>query len=358
MECLYLFGYQKFMYVDGDIIIPGIFDVHYRGGSPFSCNGMRVENGFQYTEAFRFALQKINDGSAGVSLNGLRLGGLGFDGCMDQIRASALVTGMYSGAFPVPETDLANTGVTTGDLMGWLSYDSETTINVANILKRQGVALVSPGATSPLLDDKAHFSTFFRTIPSLTLVAQAMAQLSNFLGFKYVITLNAPDEGNREAVRVFREIAGNHDICVGASYEFQTDGPERQIFNYLTDSSTKVVVVFASADRYIEQLIREKYTRGNMDLIFITSEPWTVPVKKVKPVGESPIPATISFNMDGDAVYDDFLLHLESASIMLKDHPNPWFREYFESVMQCNLAGTYKYNQACQDTNAVPLGKY
>ncbi|XP_052799942.1 uncharacterized protein LOC128231322 [Mya arenaria] len=355
MECLYLFGYQKFMYVDGDIIIPGIFDVHYRGDSPYSCDDIRVENGFQYTEAFRFALDRINSGMADVKLNGVKLGGLGFDGCTDHIRASAIVTGMYSGAYPIPNTDLASTEVTTEDLMAWLSYDSKTTVNVATILQRHGIPAVSPGATSPLLDNKKMFNTFFRTIPSASVVAEAIAKLSNLLGFKYVVTVNAPEDGNREAVRVFRELAKTEGICIGASYEFKTDGSEAQIFRYLTESTTRVVVVFASPDEYIEGLLREKDRVGNTDIIFITSQPWTTPAKKIKPSGDSPIISTISFNMDGNIDLNDFLLFLESESLSLMDHPNPWFREYFESVMQCNLAGTYKYTRQCQASNVVPL---
>ncbi|XP_053375882.1 uncharacterized protein LOC123533311 isoform X2 [Mercenaria mercenaria] len=356
MECLYLFGNQKFMYIHGDIIIPAIFDVHYRGDSPYSCADLRMENGFQYTEAFRFALEQINTGQADVTLNGVRLGGLGFDGCTDHIRASAIVTGMYSGAFPTAGSNLAQTYVKTGDFAGWLSYDSESTISIATILERFNIPAVTPGATSPVLDDKSEFTNFFRTIPSDGRVAKAMAKLAHKLGFSYIITVNAPEEGSRDAVKHFRMYAEDQGICIGASYEFETDGDENQIMRYILQSTTKVVAVFASPDRYIEELIRVKFANPDANnVIFIANQPWDAPAKRAKPSGISPIPETINFRMDGNVRIDEFMYYLESESTELLEHPNPWFREYYQMVMQCNLAGTYTYNRACTDSAFNPL---
>ena len=354
-----MFGHQKFMYVDGDIIIPGIFDVHYKGDSTYSCADLKVRNGFQYTEAFRFALDKINRGVADVKLNGVTLGGLGFDGCTDPIRASAIVTGMYSGAFPRPETDLGDKMVDTGDLAGWLSYDSESTVNVARILQRHDVPSITPFATTPMLDDKSEFTTFFRTIPSDSIVARAMAELAHFLEFSYIITINAPEEGSRDAVRVFRQYANELGICIGASYEFETDGTEAQIVQYINQSTTNVVAVFASPDKYIETLIRVIDTMNiptDDKIIFITNQPWDVPARRAKNIGQSPIPGTISFKMEGNSDLEEFLFFLSDESrTVTNTHVNPWWREYYETIKQCNLAGSYKYLSDC--TSFPPIGK-
>ena len=39
-------------------------------------------------------------------------------------------------------------------LVAWLTYDSESTMEAADLLKMIGVPLVSPGATAPQLLDK------------------------------------------------------------------------------------------------------------------------------------------------------------------------------------------------------------
>lgn len=328
------------MYVDGDILIPAIFDVHYRGDSPYSCSDFRYLNGFQYTEAFRFALSRVNSGQSSVKLNGVKLGGLGFDGCSDPIRASALVTGIYSGAIPRPDTSLGGVQFDSQDLAGWLSYDSDSTVSVARYLQNFNVPSVSPGATTPLLDDKSKYTTFFRTIPSDSVVAEGMAKLSKLLGFNYIITLNDPKEGSRDSVRVFREYAQGLGICIGASYEFKTDGDARQILNYILQSTTKVVAVFADPDKNIRELLDEKM--GNTDatdIIFIANNAWTRPVTPANmPIN------TITFHrrgVDGYQIFRDIFASQEPSV----DHPNPWIRDYYEIYKECFLPGSLKYTE-------------
>ena len=356
MECLYLFRYQKFMYIPGDILIPGIFDVHYRGDSPYTCSNFRAVNGFQYTEAFRFALDRVNSGSSVVKLNGVTLGGIGFDGCTDPIRASALVTGIYSGAFPRPDSGFGGVQFETQDLAGWLSYDSDSTVSVARYLQRFTVPSLSPGATTPLLDDKSKFTTFFRTIPSDSVVAEGMAKLSQKLGFDYIITLNDPDAGSRDSVRVFREYAQALGICIGASYEFETDGDAEQILQYILQSTTRVVAVFASPDRYIPNLLIQKQNNPlASNLIFIANNAWTTAVKDV--AVNSPENTIMFYRNEFDKL-TSFRYHLASQRPIL-EHPNPWIREFYEDLKECSLPGSQDYNSntACRIPYDISEGK-
>jgi N-acetylglucosamine-6-phosphate deacetylase len=41
-QCLYTFQDQEYMYIKGDLIIPAIFDIHYRGTGPFNCGNIRT----------------------------------------------------------------------------------------------------------------------------------------------------------------------------------------------------------------------------------------------------------------------------------------------------------------------------
>jgi hypothetical protein len=59
----------------------------------------------------------------------------------------------------------------------WMLYDSETTIDVSESLGNFNIPVMTPAATSHILDDKTMFKTFFRTIPSDGKVTKAMAQL-------------------------------------------------------------------------------------------------------------------------------------------------------------------------------------
>ena len=49
------------MEIPGDLMIGGIFNVHDADdASPFQCSDIKVREGFQYTEALRYAIQMVN----------------------------------------------------------------------------------------------------------------------------------------------------------------------------------------------------------------------------------------------------------------------------------------------------------
>lgn len=125
--CLYMFNNQDYMYIPGDVMIPAIFDVHYPGSLPYVCGHFRYKNGFQNTEAFKFAIERINSRNASVKLNpGVKLGGIGFDGCMDDHRASTILSGLYAGVYPL---DNGRFTIPLQKFTHWLTYSNSLTID-------------------------------------------------------------------------------------------------------------------------------------------------------------------------------------------------------------------------------------
>ena len=239
LECLYTFNHLDYWYIPGDVVIAAIFDVHYKGSGPYNCGPLRVKNGALYTEVFNFALQRINSGAASVrSLNGVTLGGLAFDGCTNPSRASAIINRVHTGM--EIRDQLSGRQFMTKELISWITYDSQTTIDAAALVRTLGMPIVSPGATSIELNDKQEYSTFFRTIPSDTVVVQGMANFIHEMGWRYVVSLNAPDTASRESRDYFRELLKGYGICVVTSYEFGTDGSMDVIWNAISDGDTQV----------------------------------------------------------------------------------------------------------------------
>lgn len=336
-----MLSFQKFMHIEGDINLAGIFNVHNSGSTPFSCGSLRLRNGVQYTEAFAYAIDIINKGAMPIKLNGVTLGGLGFDGCNDHLRASAIVSATYSGLFPLKNMMPV---VKADEILAWLSYDSRSTIDIAEQLKHHGVPNVSPGATSSQLNDKTEYSTFFRTIPSGEMTSRAMAKMASKLGFKYIITLNAPDAGSRDAVDQFRMYAEDHGICIGASYEFDTDGTVDQLLKYVNESSTRVVAVFAEPDMYISDLIQQ--TPRSSKFVYLTNYHWEIPA-----ISDFHV---IMFYLNSPTI-EQFREYLKKQEPMVMKH-NPWFNEYYEAYQQCNLPGSWQYPSKCLTPSVFPIG--
>ena len=49
------------MEIPGDVMIGGIFNIHAEDDDfPFQCGDINLEEGFQYTEALRYAIDMVN----------------------------------------------------------------------------------------------------------------------------------------------------------------------------------------------------------------------------------------------------------------------------------------------------------
>ncbi|XP_033748674.1 LOW QUALITY PROTEIN: uncharacterized protein LOC117333478 [Pecten maximus] len=346
-QCLYMFGTQEYMYIDGDLIIPGIFDVHYPGMTDFLCGSIRSKNGFLNTEAFAFALQQVNSGFTSVKLNNVKLGGLLFDGCMNTIRGHVIASSVYYGLMP-RENGMPKYPIDR--LLGWLSYDSATTVNIAESLGHFGVPVVTPGATTPVLDNKSRFDKFFRTIPSDGVTTLAMAQVAKEMGFEYIITLNAPEEGSRDAVDKFREYARDNGICIGASYEFVTDGPMDTLIQYITESSSRVVAVFSDPDRFVEDLLIAKNNNPQAgNIVFMANRPWENPFITTTSLFYATNSLTFGFKFPPLPEFRNYL----SQKYPITYTDNPWFSEFYQKYFLCNLDGNWMYGQNCGTSSIV-----
>ena len=58
------------MDIPGDVMIGGVFNVHVGDDeSPFQCGDIKVQEGFQYTEALRYAIDMVNKVTSSLSLS-------------------------------------------------------------------------------------------------------------------------------------------------------------------------------------------------------------------------------------------------------------------------------------------------
>ncbi|XP_059178375.1 uncharacterized protein LOC131957655 [Physella acuta] len=347
LECLYMFYYLDYWYIPGDVVIGAIFDIHYSGNGPFSCADITLNNGAMYTEVFDFALKKINSGTESVRLRNVTLGGLAFDGCANPTRATAIVNLVHTG---MPIMDASGNEFSSSQLVSWMTYDSQTTIDTAGLLQKLDMPIISPGATARALDNKNNFFTFFRTIPSDSVVVRGMANFANAMGWKYVIVLNAPDTSNRQSRDYFRELLASYGICVVASYEFVTDGSMGVILDSIMKADTQVVAVFAEPNRYIAEFLQAKSVNYyQAPLRFIANRPWGQVVKTGLTFNYQ-VQQSVFFDLPQFTV-SAFTNFLSAKSVL--SNSNPWFQEIYSAVFACNLPGSYKYVTDCNANRVI-----
>ena len=337
-ECMYMFHSQKYMYTDGDFVIVGIFDVHQQDPNPFGCGSLRDVNGFQYTEAFNFAIDYINSGNlANFSMikNGFKLGGLLLDGCTSPARSTTIVSSLLGGLLNLKTPD--DKQIKIRNFRGFLTYDSQSTINIAEMLSPVTFPVVSPAATSPVLMDKKRFSTLFRTIPNDKHIAKAMADLAKAMGWTHVMTLNAPDTSSRDTLKEFRKLINDENVCILASFEFVTDGSPTLIMQSMAQVKTQVVMVFAEPDMHIGDLLKANRALSPMvKFIYVANRYWDVALDSQQGLKDV-ISKSIFFQIMNPDI-NAFLNHM--MKLDPRKSPNPWLAEYYEKVKGCSLDGT------------------
>ena len=70
----------------------------------------------------------VNSGQASVSLNGVSLGGLGFDGCSSELRTASIVAGVHAGTLMMDDVD-------PDKVVAWLARNTEENLEVADVTK-------------------------------------------------------------------------------------------------------------------------------------------------------------------------------------------------------------------------------
>ena len=173
-----------------------------------------------------------------------------------------------------------------------------------------------------------------------------MAKTAKEMGYQYVITLNAPDQGSRDALAAFRKYMEAEDLCIGASYEFETDGTVDQLISYIVASSTRVVAVFSDPDRYIEDLLLAKSRNVNAaNIVFMSNRVWSEPMLSRAAISQAEkslmfgnIPVKIS-------KFEDYLRNKFPATYT----ENPWFDEFYERFFSCDLGENWKYGVRCSN---------
>lgn len=348
LECMYMFSHQPYMYMPGDVVLPAIFDVHKSGEFPFSCGDLS-ENGFLITEAFAFAVDMVNAGTGPVKLNAGQLGRLVFDGCSNPTRTNQLVTSF------VGFSGLGRKELTSDRHPGWMTFSNEGTLEVVDVLQNLGIPLVSPGATSPLLNNKLKYpGTFYRTVPSDSKIAMALLQIAKEMGFNYTVTVNAPDSANRALKDEFKRMAKDYGVCVAASYEFGIDGTSDTILKAVIGHNTDIVFVFTESISDLENLLDSKGKSDQYNnVVFLTNRDLQRLIDRANTARISDAFNSISLDLENLQVSDlDARLRAQYDD-PFSDHGNPWFREHFQNRFKCSFPGDWTYASGCNKQTAV-----
>uniref|UniRef100_A0A3Q1J2R3 G-protein coupled receptors family 3 profile domain-containing protein n=1 Tax=Anabas testudineus TaxID=64144 RepID=A0A3Q1J2R3_ANATE len=274
------------MYKTGDVVLGGLFEVHYSSVLPELTFISEPHHnilcisfdplGFRHAMTMAFAIDEINNNSS--LLPNVTLGYSLYDNC------ATLGIG-FSAALSLANSQeeqslLQQNCLGTPPVLGIVGDPFSTfSIATSNVLGLFKLPIVSYFATCSCLSDRQRFPSFFRTIPSDAFQVRAMIQILKHFGWTWVGLLVSDDDYGLHVSRSFQsDLTQSGGGCLAYSeiLPWGNDPNEyKRIVDVMSKSTARVVIVFAHQAHMI-QLMEEVVRKNVTDLQWIASEAWTL----------------------------------------------------------------------------------
>lgn len=342
-----------FSHTPGDVYLAGMFDVHQRSLSPFTCGAINTYHGFLLLEAFHYAINKVNehkDQFANI-LTGTKLGGIGLDACNSQVRGGYLVSNIHNGL-----TSLARDGVVIppSKIDAYIgSYGSKASIYLARLLTDLKIPQISYASGSEELSDQRVYPYFYRTVPSDGNQVEAMLQFLDKSDIRYVQIVYEDNSNGITAKEAFLAQASKYRICVAQTVDFPDLGvvsseTSNSIVSKLILKPAANTVVTFLATEFINSLLQAvgRSDRAQKKLRFIGSVAWADSQDALLGTDTQAV-GSITLKLDSDDI-GDFETYM-NARTLSNSNENPWFEEYYQKIQNCytSKANTMGYPRPC-----------
>uniref|UniRef100_A0AC34Q211 G-protein coupled receptors family 3 profile domain-containing protein n=1 Tax=Panagrolaimus sp. JU765 TaxID=591449 RepID=A0AC34Q211_9BILA len=226
------------VYLEGDIMIGGLFPIHEAGRNASQCGRIKADQGVQRMVAMLFTLEAINKNPH--VLPGIKLGAQILDTC--SVETHALEQSLEFIKSVMSTSD----GLTCSDgsratyqrqpvaaVIGAAS--SQVSVMVASMLQLFKIPMLSYSSTGVDLSEKPRFEYFSRVVPPDNLQAKAMAQLVAKLDWTYVHAVADTGSYGERGMDSFRAAATEMGICI--------DGDIHKISRRWTDDDFTILLI-------------------------------------------------------------------------------------------------------------------
>ncbi|XP_036440558.1 vomeronasal type-2 receptor 1-like [Colossoma macropomum] len=331
------------MYQDGDLILGGLFEVHFLTVFPELSFTSEPEQpyceqfdmaSFQQAQTMAFAIDEINRNPK--LLPNITLGYHMYDNCVKLAVAFRAAMALLSG------TDEAASSVDcTGSppVIGIVGDPGSThSIAISSVLGLFRVPMVSYFATCSCLSDRRQYPSFFRTIPSDAFQVYAIVQILKRFGWTWVGLVYSDDDYGIHAAHAFhQDVQGQLSGCVAYSEMLPRDNNRKDVGRIVEaiKASTARVVVVISTEAYLLPLMDEVALRNVTGRQWIASEAWATSPVFLTPRLLPYLGGTLGIAIRRGEIQGlrDFLLRLQPDR-----HPkNNMVRNFWEEMFGCTF---------------------
>uniref|UniRef100_A0A4W4FK22 G-protein coupled receptors family 3 profile domain-containing protein n=1 Tax=Electrophorus electricus TaxID=8005 RepID=A0A4W4FK22_ELEEL len=337
------------MHQDGDLIVGGLFEVHFLTvfpelNSSFHCLFTyrltlivfrRFDMAsFQQAQTMAFAIDEINRNPH--LLPNVTLGYHLYDNCVKLAVAFRAATALISGTDEALST-LDCTG--SPPVIGIVGDPGSThSIAISSVLGLFRVPMVSYFATCSCLSNQQQYPSFFRTIPSDVFQVRAIVQILKRFSWTWVGLIYSDDDyGIHAALAFHQDLQGQFGGCVAYSEILPRDNNCRDVARIVgvIRASTAMVVVVISTEAYLLPLMDEVAQRNVTGRQWIASEAWATSPIFLTPHLLPFLGGTLGLAIRRGEIQGlrDFLLNIRPD----RDPKNNIVRTFWEEMFECTF---------------------
>ncbi|XP_022784676.1 metabotropic glutamate receptor 2-like [Stylophora pistillata] len=340
--------------LNGDIILGGLFPIHRRSKqTENACGNIDPHPGFQYLTAMLFAIEEINNNPN--LLPNITLGAKIYDTCRSQTIGA-------DRAKDIIKYTLVDHSPPLAGVIG--PFVSDVSIAVANLLRVFNIPQVSYGSTSADLSNKEIYSYFFRTVPPDSFQAYAMVDVLKEYNWDYIFTVNSYGNYGQKGMAELRKAAQAAEICVAHSAQLPSlpnnDDFKKVIDDFLRkrteNSKTVNTVVIFTTQADSADLLHAAKEAGATQFTWVGSNGWSNRVDVTEGREEVADGSLTVNHLEGEVQR----FHTYFRNLTPSDNKfNPWFGEFWEAVVKCNMPGKGENNplmsRSCAGEERLPV---
>ncbi|XP_043932265.1 extracellular calcium-sensing receptor-like [Protopterus annectens] len=232
---------------------------------------------YRWVQSMVFAIEEINENPA--LLPNLTLGFRIYDTCLTVARTLHGTLWMLTGNdVPVPNYHCHGHTPSPSAAAAIIGDSSSScAVPMAQVLELYLHPQISYFATTPLLNDRQQYQSFYRTIPSDEFQAQGLTQLVTYFGWTWVGLLAEDDEYGKEGIRILKEELIKAGSCIAFDETIPLLYSEKKtklIVDMIEKSSASAIVMFCF-DSYMIPVIEEISRKNITGKLWIASESWS-----------------------------------------------------------------------------------
>ncbi|KAL3885021.1 hypothetical protein ACJMK2_025120 [Sinanodonta woodiana] len=340
------------IHISGDMYVVAMLPVHDKNGA-LGCDGIRVTNGYQLVEAFKYAVDKFNIGGEYSSSFGrnIRIGLIVLNTCNSGLVVKRKILEIHSkGVIKGQNTIDINKRV-----IGYVGeLGSSVSIASAQVLTQLGYVQVSYASTSSQLSSRNDFPYFMRVVTPDNKQADVMVELIKQLNSEYVQLIYSEETygiGGRDSLLAATK---GKKICIVQPPISLKDSIDENFSGFYErlrqNPQAKIVIVFLRTHLAVLLMSTLSSQMKKGEFIFIGSEAWGKNVDIV----QKGTPANLigSFTVAMEMSSKEILVNNIKGLFPERNGSTPWMQAYLENKLSCYFNWSYnrvQTNQCTQD---------